>query len=293
MCIGNHDYGRYSCGKGNSIYQIKYGKRSKKQGKKWIMPNNYYSFRKRSKGVIVDFFVLDTNSFNLNEKGMKEQQKEMSQKINQSNAHWKIVYGHHPWRSIAGHGNAEEELERFFKDLYSESPFDLYMCGHDHNKQFIRMNILNKELPLIVAQTDVGKTVEVKIWRSQREVIKKIKLGRLETSEDFNLKKAEGPKTTVIEGLKITVRPLTSKDIELRNLPKNTTGAIITKIENDSPINYLNINNIIIEAQKKKIKTVGDLKNIVNSALRSTDKTIMIGIYNNQNQKRYIGVKLD
>ena len=150
-----------------------------------------------------------------------------------------------------------------------------------------------KELPLIVAQTEVGKTVEVKIWRSQREVIKKIKLGRLETSEDFNLKKAEGPKTTVIEGLKITVRPLTSKDIELRNLPKNTTGAIITKIENDSPINYLNTNNIIIEAQKKKIKTVGDLKNIVNSAIRSADKTIMIGIYNNQNQKRYIGVKLD
>ena len=93
--------------------------------------------------------------------------------------------------------------------------------------------------------------------------------------------------------IEVAVAGLTSKDIELRNLPKNTTGAIITKIENDSPINYLNINNIIIEAQKKKIKTVGDLKNIVNSALRSTDKTIMIGIYNNQNQKRYIGVKLD
>jgi len=150
-----------------------------------------------------------------------------------------------------------------------------------------------KELPLIVAQTEVGKTVEVKIWRSQREVIKKIKLGRLETSEDFNLKKAEGPKTTVIEGLKITVRALTNKDIEIRNLPKNTTGAIITKIENDSPINYLNVNNIIIEAQKRKIKTVGDLKNIVNSAIRSADKTILIAIYNNQNQKRYIGVKLD
>ena len=150
-----------------------------------------------------------------------------------------------------------------------------------------------KELPLIVAQTEVGKTVEVKIWRSQREVIKKIKLGRLETSEDFNTKKAEASKTTIIEGLKITVRALTKEDIEARNLPKNTTGAIITKIENDSPINYLNVNNIIIEAQKKKIKTVGDLKNIVNSAIRSADKTIMIAIYNNQGQKRYIGVKLD
>ena len=29
-----------------------------------------------------------------------------------------------------------------------------------------------KELPLIVAQTKVGKTVEVKVWRNQREVIK-------------------------------------------------------------------------------------------------------------------------
>ena len=45
--------------------------------------------------------------------------------------------------------------------------------------------------------------------------------------------------------------------------------------------------------QKNKIKTVGDLKNIVNSAIRSTDKTIMIAIYNNQSQKRYIGVNLD
>jgi len=150
-----------------------------------------------------------------------------------------------------------------------------------------------KELPLIVAQTKVGKTVDVKVWRKQREITKKIILGRLETSEDFNIKKAEGPKTIFIEGLKITVRALTKEDIEARNLPKGTTGAVITKIENNSPINYLNVNNIIIEAQKKKIKTIGDLKNIVNSTLRSTDKTILIAIYNNQSQRRYIGVKLD
>ena len=153
MSIGNHDYGRYSCGKGNSIYQIKYGRRSEKQGKKWIMPDNYYTFRKKSKNVTIDFFVLDTNSFNLTEKGMNKQQKEMSKKIKKSKADWKIVYGHHPWRSVAGHGNADEELERFFQTLYTESPFDLYMCGHDHNKQLIRMNINGNEVPLIVCGT--------------------------------------------------------------------------------------------------------------------------------------------
>ncbi len=150
-----------------------------------------------------------------------------------------------------------------------------------------------KELPLIVAQTEVGKTVRVKVWRNKREVTKKIKLGRLETSKDFNIKKAEKPNTTLIEGLKIKVRTTNSNDIELRKLPKNTMGVIITDIEINSPINYLNINDIIIEAQNKKIKTAGDLKNIVNTALRSSNKTIQIVIYNNQNQKRTIGVKLD
>ena len=46
-------------------------------------------------------------------------------------------------------------------------------------------------------------------------------------------------------------------------------------------------------ADKKKIKTIGDLKNIINSAIRSSKKTIMIAIYNNQNQRRYIGVNLN
>jgi len=162
MCIGNHDYGEELCGKGNSIYQIKYGRRSEKQGKKWYMPNNYYTFRKKDKDVTIDFFVLDTNTFNLTKKEMKKQKKEISQKINQSNADWKIVYGHHPWRSIAGHGNADQELEHFFTELYIDSPFDLYMCGHDHNKQLITMEIMNNTLPLIVCGTG-GKVYDDKI----------------------------------------------------------------------------------------------------------------------------------
>ena len=50
---------------------------------------------------------------------------------------------------------------------------------------------------------------------------------------------------------------------------------------------------MIIEAQKKKIKSIKDLEDTVEKALKSNQKTILIVIYNNQNQKRYIGVKLD
>ena len=151
-----------------------------------------------------------------------------------------------------------------------------------------------KELPKIVAQTEVGKTVEVKIWRNKKLIIKKIKLGRLETSDDFKEKpKKEEKNLEEIKSLKITVRPLTQGDIKQRKLPNQTTGLIITKIENDSPINYLNINDIIIEAQRKKIRSAKDLEDAVEEVLKSNQKTFLIAIYNNQNQKRYIGVKLD
>ena len=59
------------------------------------------------------------------------------------------------------------------------------------------------------------------------------------------------------------------------------------------PLNFLDVNNIIVEAQKKKINTIGDLDNIVKMKLRGSEKTLLIAIYNNENQRRYIGVKLN
>ena len=152
-----------------------------------------------------------------------------------------------------------------------------------------------KELPKIVAQTEVGKTVEVKVWRNKKEISKKIKLGRLETSEDFKVsKKEDKPSISEIKNLKITVRLLSAEDIAARKLPNQTTGLVITKIDNDSPlIQSLSINDIIVEAQKKRIKSINDLEKIVDAAIKSNQKTILLAIFNNQNQRRYIGVKLD
>ena len=69
---------------------------------------------------------------------------------------------------------------------------------------------------------------------------------------------------------------------------------VITGIKKDSPvINYLRVNEIILEVQKNKIKSIEDLEIVVNKVLQSNEKTILFVIYNNQNQRRYIGIKLD
>ena len=152
-----------------------------------------------------------------------------------------------------------------------------------------------KELPIIVAKTEVGKKVKVKIWRNKKEIVKTIILGRLETSEDFKVSEKNMPiKELNIEKLKITVRELSKEDIKFRNLPNQTSGLVITKIENDSPLlNSIEVNSVIVEAQKKKIKNVNDLNQIINQMLKSNQKTILLVIYNDQNQRRYIGIKLD
>ncbi len=150
-----------------------------------------------------------------------------------------------------------------------------------------------KELPIIVAKTEVGKKVDVKIWRNKKEIIKKIILGRLETSEDFKVSEKPSPIETKIENLNITVRKLTKEDIKERKLPNQISGLVVTKIEKDSPLtNSVELNSIIIEAQKKKIRSANDLDQIANQVLNSNQKTILLVIYNSQNQIRYIGIKL-
>ena len=152
-----------------------------------------------------------------------------------------------------------------------------------------------KELPIIVARTEVGKKVKVKIWRNKKEIVKTITLGRLETSEDFKVTERDTTtKDQRIESLKITVREISKEDIKNRNLPNQTTGLVITQIEKDSPlINSIEENSIILEAQKKKIKNINDLNKAVEQVLKSNQKTILLVIYNSQNQRRYIGIKLD
>jgi serine protease Do len=159
----------------------------------------------------------------------------------------------------------------------------------------VRINQM-KELPAIVAKTKVGTKVKVKVWRNKKEITKNILLGRLETSDDFKVsdKQTEAPKDIIIDDLKITVRKLTREDVKTRKLPNQTSGLVVTKIGNTSPLkNSIEVNSIIVEAQKIKIKNAKDLQRIVKDVLKSNQKTILLAIFNNQNQRRYIGVKLD
>jgi len=152
-----------------------------------------------------------------------------------------------------------------------------------------------KKLPNVVASTEVGKSVELKIWRNKKLISKRLTLGRLETSDEFKETKPKiVKKDEEIERLKINVRELNNQDISSRNLDKKTKGVVITDISNQSPLaNLLRVNDIIIEVQKTPIKSIVDLKKIVNNIFKKGEKTLLLKIINQNNRRRYLGVKIN
>ena len=152
-----------------------------------------------------------------------------------------------------------------------------------------------RKLPKLVAQTEVGKKVILKIWRNQKLISKKVLLGRLESSKEFKAeKKAESDtsKYVKIEDLKISIRDLNKDDISERKLPKKTTGVVITEILEGSPLMFVSVNDVIVELQKKKVINSNQFSNLMKEIINKGAKTLYLAIYNLSNQRSYITVKL-
>ncbi len=148
-----------------------------------------------------------------------------------------------------------------------------------------------RRLPKEVGNTAVGKQVIVKIWRNKKTISKKLTLGRLESSKEFR----EGRKKSdiKIETLKINIRDVNQEDIRKRNLSKNSKGVVVVKISNKSPlIRVLNVNDIILEVQKKSV-TSASFEKLVKEIIAKGEKTLLLTIVDNENRRRYLGVKIN
>jgi len=147
LCLGNHDYHT------NPQSQIDYTTSKHNKKKKWNIPKKWYS----QENTHCDFFFIDTNFDWHNEVIIKKQLNDTIQSIKLSRKRWKIICGHHTWRSVGGHGNAEPTHEKFMDDLLSKVKIDLYVCGHDHCKSLIISG--KHKVPAFVIGTG-GKTYD-------------------------------------------------------------------------------------------------------------------------------------
>jgi len=149
VVLGNHDYGGNGIGvdfnMSKSDYQVEYTALSEL----WTMPDKYYSFKEQH----AEFWGLDTNQIMTDpiNGDAGPQQSWLTAGLAGSTATWKIAFGHHPYISNGDHGNAGayenlegiplpfvtgENVKEFMEDTVC-GKVDVYICGHDHNIQWL------------------------------------------------------------------------------------------------------------------------------------------------------------
>lgn len=123
------------------------------------------------------------------------------------------------------------------------------------------------DLLRVIAQKRPESEVKVKVWRAGEQKEFKVKLGdrqeNLASDNGFgsNRDKRQGKKAEVTLGL--SVRPLTSE--EVKQLGGLNNGLMVVSIDADKPAEAADIRpgDVIIKANMKAIKSVGDLTQIV------------------------------
>ena len=140
VSMGNHDYGGQ--GAGYEFSKAKHVLDYASKNQKWLFPATYYTFNKEN----VSFFALDTTLIFYEQDS--KQRTFFAKEIKKSTATWKIAFGHHPYISNGRHGNAGtyegipgipivsgKSVKKFMEDIICNN-IDVYVCGHDHNRQF-------------------------------------------------------------------------------------------------------------------------------------------------------------
>jgi 3',5'-cyclic AMP phosphodiesterase CpdA len=138
LVLGNHDYGR-----GRDVEPARRTVAWAKGRTDVVLPAEVWQVRVG----IVHLFGLDTNA--AMEFGEDAQLAWLKKGLEASDAPWKVVLGHHPFRSNGDHGNAGsyegwshvpivsgDALRHLFEDGLCGKA-DLYLAGHDHNRQLL------------------------------------------------------------------------------------------------------------------------------------------------------------
>ncbi|MBN2800523.1 MAG: metallophosphoesterase [Deltaproteobacteria bacterium] len=136
--MGNHDYG-----KGRDLEAAAHQLAWASAHPLLTMPTPAYRFRAGP----AELFALDTTRAFWGDP--TPQADWLREGLEASSARWRVVLGHHPYRSNGTHGNAGayeglawapyasgEGLERLFEGALCGRA-DLYLSGHDHNRQWL------------------------------------------------------------------------------------------------------------------------------------------------------------
>ncbi|MFM7083698.1 MAG: Do family serine endopeptidase [Hyphomicrobium sp.] len=154
-------------------------------------------------------------------------------------------------------------------------------------------------LPRLVAQAPIGKSVDIEIQRSGNKKTLQVSVGQIEEEEDKELGQSkkqkqdnEVPLRSSLLGLTLT--PLTKELSQQLGYDENTKGLVIADIESGSPSanKNLKVGDLILEAQKEKIKTFEEFSSVVDKMKQTGARQILLLVEDPKGDTRFVALGL-
>jgi len=156
-----------------------------------------------------------------------------------------------------------------------------------------------KDLSRVVADTAVGKEVDVVIIRKGAEETRKVTLGRLEdgdkavqASAKTKEEPAEKPVTQKALGLDLATL---SKDLRTRYKIKDSVkGVIITSVDgtSDAAEKRLSAGEVIVEVAKEAVSNAADVKKRVDQLKKDGKKSVLLLVANADGELRFVALSV-
>ena len=154
-----------------------------------------------------------------------------------------------------------------------------------------------RHLPRMVADTEIGKAVAVKVWRKGAEKLLSVTLGELEEAEKVAaLESGDGdefkPGKTKMLGMTLsTITPELRQKFEL---PEVQRGVVVTEIDGDSAAAEKGIRpgDIIVEVAQEEVGSPDEVVEKIDAVKDNKRKSVLL-LLQRQGDLRFVAVRID
>jgi len=156
-----------------------------------------------------------------------------------------------------------------------------------------------KDLSRVVADTAVGKEVDVVVIRKGKEESRKVTLGRLEDTEKVQQAAAktkedpaEKPVTQKALGLDLAAL---SKDLRTKYKIKDSVkGVIVTGVDgnSDAAEKRLSAGDVIVEVAQEAVTNAADIKKRVEQLKKDGKKSVLLLVSNGEGELRFVALSV-
>ncbi|MBP5857901.1 DegQ family serine endoprotease [Marivibrio halodurans] len=204
---------------------------------------------------------------------------------------------------IADSLGLEEAAGALVANVYEKSPAE--RAGFKSGDVVLRFDgqkvPSQRALPRMVANTDVGKEVDVVVWRNGEEKTLKVTLGELEKvdlaslrTEDGEQGQGDGSAAVTVESLGLSLAEITGEVAQRLELDPNTKGVLVTDVEpnSDAAQKTLQPGDIILEVNQNPVTNPGEVAAEVQKSVDASRKTVLMRLERNGEQ-RFVAVKIN